>query len=486
MARTAKKTRKTGSTRRKAPTRKAPARRPVAPAAQSANAPGPQSAAAAAGDHRARIRMYRQGLGDCFLIFLPRKTPKNGRSDYVIMIDCGVILGTSNPEDIMTKVVNDIVAATNGEIDLLLATHEHWDHVSGFVQAADAFKNLKVNEVWLAWTEDPDDALANQLRQSRDNALSALRLGAARLQLGGDPQADEIAGLLEFFGAAKGASTGDALATVKKMVAKPRYCLPGDPPVALADVGVTLYVLGPPHDEKSLRRINPSRAHPETYGLALGGLDMFLDGPGSALTDDDQERPFSTLFEIPLPIAREMDFFKQRYFRPGTADQDWRQIDTAWLLGSAELALQLDSLTNNTSLVLAIELPNKDVLLFVADAQVGNWLSWQDLKWTLDDGRTVTGPDLLRNAIFYKVGHHGSHNATLQTLGLEMMEKLRVAMIPVDEAMAKKKRWNQMPLGDLVTALEQRAKGAVIRVDQPLPASTERLTAQPLYYEVTL
>ena len=60
-------------------------------------------------------------------------------------------------------------------------------------------------------------------------------------------------------------------------------------------------------------------------------------------------------------------------------DQCWRSISTDWLAASSTMALQLDSATNNTSLVLAIELGNQDVLLFVADAQVGNWLSWQDL-----------------------------------------------------------------------------------------------------------
>ena len=64
------------------------------------------------------------------------------------------------------------------------------------------------------------------------------------------------------------------------------------------------------------------------------------------------------------------------------------------------------------------------------------------------------GFELLKNAIFYKVGHHGSHNATLRTQGLEEMVRLRVAMIPVDHAMAVKKRWGKMPLDDLVTALE--------------------------------
>jgi hypothetical protein len=44
---------------------------------------------------------------------------------------------------------------------------------------------------------------------------------------------------------------------------------------------------------------------------------------------------------------------------------------------AGRLALQLDSDTNNTSLVLAFELGKSGrVLLFPGDAQVGNWLSW--------------------------------------------------------------------------------------------------------------
>src|SRR5689334_13568689 len=120
-------------------------KRQAAPTTARAAKPAPAPAATTDGSYRAKIRMYRQGLGDCFLISLPRKQPLAGRSDYVIMIDCGVILGTSNPEAIMTKVVDDIVATTKGEVDLLVVTHEHWDHVSGFVQAEDAFKNLKVH-----------------------------------------------------------------------------------------------------------------------------------------------------------------------------------------------------------------------------------------------------------------------------------------------------------------------------------------------------
>jgi hypothetical protein len=444
--------------------------------------------ATAATPYQAKIRMYRQGLGDCFLISLPRTGA--GSRPYYVMIDCGVILGTADPGTIMTKVLDDILQVTGGEIDLLVATHEHWDHLSGFVQAKDAFDKLKVGEVWLGWTEDPKDELTQKLKKEKGLALVALRMGLSHLRLAGDSDgASELNGILEFFGVAKGATTGDALENVRGKTPKLRYCLPTDAPVEFADAGASFYVLGPPHDEKQLRKINPSARDKETYGLALDGLQVFMDGAGTALGDTDSGRPFDQQYEIPFVYARaapELDFFRRHYWQPDDAAPDkWRRIDTDWLGGSTELALQLDSLTNNTSLVLAIELRSGDVLLFAADAQVGNWLSWQQLTWTVG-GKTVTGPDLLKRAIFYKVGHHGSHNATLKAQGLEQMERLRVAMIPVDQEMAAKKRWGHMPLDELVTALNEHAKGVVLRVDKPMPATQEKVVEDPLFFEVTL
>lgn len=445
-----------------------------------------QSGVASEPGYQAKVRMYRQGLGDCFLVTLPRA----GNRPYYIMIDCGVILGTKNPGTIMSQVVENITAATGGEIDLLIATHEHWDHLSGFVQAKDAFDRLKVGEVWLGWTEDPDDELARKFNKEKGLALSALRMGLSQLQLGGAADtAEDLAGILEFFGATKGGTTGDALNYVKNKTTKPRYCLPADPPVELAGVGARLYVLGPPHDGTQLRKINPSARNQETYGFEVDGFRMlFMDGAGSALGEGDSGRPFDQQYEIPFAYAKaapDLDFFRQHYWQPdGAAPDNWRRIDTDWLGGSPEMALQLDSLTNNTSLVIAIELKGGDVLLFAADAQVGNWLSWQDLKWTVD-GKTVTGPDLLKRAILYKVGHHGSHNATLREKGLDQMKSLRVAMIPVDHEMAKTKRWNKMPLDELVAALKDRATGAVLRVDEPMPVTQENVIEDELFFEVT-
>jgi hypothetical protein len=469
----------------------------TAPATQTASmaASHPVSTAAMpASGYRAKIRMYRQGLGDCFLIGLP----SSGRSDrpFYLMIDCGVVLGTENPGPKMTEVMEHIVKTTGGKIDLLVATHEHWDHVSGFVQAKDSFDKLDIAEVWLAWTEDPSDPLTQQLKKQKDQALASLRMGLSHLQLGNDADgAAELGGVLEFFGMARGATTADALKNVRDK-AKGKVLRYWDPkkgdPVVPAGLKARFYVLGPPHDEKSLRKINPSTKNRETYGLAMAGLEMFMDGAGTALEVRDQGRPFDQQYEIPFVYAQtapELKFFREHYWQPqGEAPDGWRRIDGDWLGGATEMALQLDSLTNNTSLVLAIELePGGDVLLFAADAQVGNWLSWQDLKWTVGD-KNVTGPDLLNRAIFYKVGHHGSHNATLKEKGLEEMKNLRVAMIPVNHDMAVKKRWGKMPLDELVDALKKQAKGVVLRADdKSKPVSHEDVFEDPdkLYYEVT-
>jgi hypothetical protein len=99
----------------------------------------------------------------------------------------------------------------------------------------------------------------------------------------------------------------------------------------------------------------------------------------------------------------------------------------------------------------------------------------------------VTGPDLLRRTIFYKVGHHGSHNATLKEKGLDLMGRLQVAMIPVFRAMALQKHWGGMPLPELVAALQAKTNGAVLQADTDPPAGLPaHVTTNPLYLEVVL
>ncbi len=80
------------------------------------------------------VRMYCQGLGDCFLL-----TFRRGEKKFNMMIDCGVLHGTEKAKEKMQEVVKNIKSETGGTIDLVVVTHQHWDHISGFEQAQDVF-----------------------------------------------------------------------------------------------------------------------------------------------------------------------------------------------------------------------------------------------------------------------------------------------------------------------------------------------------------
>ena len=98
-----------------------------------------------------RIRMYRQGLGDCFLVSFDKP---GGRESTHIVIDCGVLTGSPDGPNRMRKVVEDFEAETGGVVHLLVATHEHSDHLSGFDRARDVWERITVEKTWLGWTEE--------------------------------------------------------------------------------------------------------------------------------------------------------------------------------------------------------------------------------------------------------------------------------------------------------------------------------------------
>ena len=75
-----------------------------------------------------------------------------------------------------------------------------------------------------------------------------------------------------------------------------------------------------------------------------------------------------------------------------------------------ELVTILDTVMNNTSVILLFELGGKK-LLFPGDAQIENW------SYALKDEKNSKKVlPLLADVDVYKVGHHGSRNATPKSL----------------------------------------------------------------------
>jgi hypothetical protein len=458
---------------------------------------------------RLTIRMYRHGLGDCLLLRF-RKDGAQSRKTFNLLIDCGIIMVAPNAKAEMTKVVQDIAQACDNHLDVVVMTHEHWDHASGFgtQQAQAVFDKIDIGEVWYAWTEDPQNALGARLRKERAQKVQALASAAAALTLqASNPLAIErataLGSLLGFFGldlaTAAGGTIGKTRAAfdylLKRTGVKTRFCVPDKPPMTLPDVSnLRVYVLGPPQDEGLIKQSSPSKKRREVYELASESkLADNLESAFQRLSSVTRmgNAASTTIHDCPFdPTLRRRDSGSSRTSKDlqkliaATWDaqgQEWRRIEDDWTQVAETLALNLDSHTNNTCLVLAFEFSDTgEVFLFPADAQVGNWLSWQNLRWNTKTPAgpvEVTGPDLLSRTVFYKVGHHGSHNATLRTLGLEQMthENL-VAFIPVCKAQAEKNRWFGMPFEPLVKRLQQKTGGRLLIADQPLPGAAELTT----------
>lgn len=457
-----------------------------------------------------KVRMYRHGFGDCFLV----RFYKGGKVAFKMLIDCGLKHNDSVDGVSIADVVKDIkkeVSIKKGaksvpHLDVLVITHEHWDHVSGFKPEKKLFDDFDIDRIWMSWTENPKDKVAQQINTHLQESIAALNVVAKKLSastakkkksktfvtqfqgeqmLGIREKFDSaLGGMLDFYGPlnittttpsgikvkdnfAISIETQKAFDHVKTKLAKNKsaikYCEPGtliekDELVP----GVRIYVLGPPKDAR-LNKDAPSKgAAKEVYlGLNDSAMTGFVKGvlkDAGIVQGFDDGSPFSNIKTVSSEEGPQHDFFKDTYFRP---DEDWRTIDEDWLDMAGALALQMDSDTNNTSLVLAIELTDSGkILLFPGDAQVGNWLSWHDHEWTVKDGAkktTVNATDILERTVFYKAGHHASHNATLKTLGLELMtdESLTV-FIPEKEG-----QYNGIPYSDLVDRLNEKAKGRV-------------------------
>jgi hypothetical protein len=463
------------------------------------------------------VRMYRRILGDCFLI----RTVHEGKPWHAL-IDFGILQGSPGRAESTREIVADIAATTGHNLDLLVVTHEHADHISGFAQERAKFFGppgpgvFEIGETWLAWTEDLTNGQALQMYKTRRVAGSAVAMaaqfaplaiarveqnapeGPSRGETAARSEADTLAGLARFvtahddFGEAaatdpalphgdefgldidlSGRFTGARVMEALRLMPNRQYLEPGEKRAAGP---FTAYVLGPPRAEKFLSQSDPRRGEGREVYLtdpdrarALAAevfrrFDMMgATAPGAPQRAADAASPFGKRHGRPIaaavaeknPVA--LDYMKD--------DNGWRQITGAFLNAASELALQLDSDTNNTSLALALELPDKQILLFPADAQVGNWLSWGEPRGPKGEIPGFDITEILSRVTLYKVGHHASHNATLRDRGLELMTDKRLsAMIPVNRDVAKSQDW-KFPYPPLEKALIEKTGGRLVLGD---------------------
>lgn len=214
-----------------------------------------------------KVRMYNPGFGDCFLLAF---RAEDGSARYML-IDCGVhhqyqTEQIPDREKRMQLLAEDIAKATANHLHVVVVTHEHTDHLYGFNYGRDIFDAIDIDDLWLAWTEDPTDPIAKQLKRLYGMRIRALAASVNRLKLANEPLAGALQNVLDFESPDALAATAGKAAQLDYLRTKSRkklqktedYRHPGEAPLTLPGVkGVKVYVLGPPKDTdliKSLKR----------------------------------------------------------------------------------------------------------------------------------------------------------------------------------------------------------------------------------------
>ena len=373
------------------------------------------------------VRMYNVGFGDSFLLTFPAADrPRR------VLIDCGSHVSGPGPEpigDVAGRIVRDVTGADGvPRIDVVIATHRHQDHVSGF--QAPVWKDVHVKEVWMPWTEDPDDPDATEIREKQSGGATKLH---AALRLAGAP--DHLLDLV-----ANCLTNEKAMTTLHEGFAgKPaRLFLPRKgaerkafSPASLP--GVTVHPLGPSRDPDVIRDMDP----PKGKGYLHLGTDR--DGGSGRL-------PFRRRWAL---TPKELD--ATAAFAHLRLPETYRKaVDALGEDDDLAVAAALDAAVNGTSLMLIFEI-GKAFLLFPGDAQWGTWNA------ALSDSASVA---LLKKTVFYKVGHHGSHNATPKEFVQKELGAF-TAMVSTRPMTA----WKLIPKKALMAALQAKSK-AVVRSDR--------------------
>ena len=342
------------------------------------------------------IRSYQVGFGDCFLLTFDYGTAKR-----YALIDFGTN-GTPDGNDKaqLMRIANDIQQQCGSKLQVVVATHRHKDHISGFsTDGANSpgkiIASCKPEVVIQPWTEDPSTKTdAQEATQTRVNnfavALTSMHAFAGRAVAEAQTlQQFELSALTQI--SFDGQNNLPNLSAVENLIkmGKTRFYVNCGFPLDLNGVlpGVKVWVLGPPNLKQSQKIKTEQSSNPNEFWLQQANFWKV------ASRNHSDGRPLfkSIIRGKKYPLAT-------RWFVNKTAN-----VRADELFGLVRI---LDKQMNNTSVILLLEVNGKR-LLFPGDAQFENWsFALQQKQYQ----------DLLHTVDLYKVGHHGSRNATPKSL----------------------------------------------------------------------
>ncbi len=414
---------------------------------------------------RIAVRMHNVGFGDCFLLsFTYAQALADGRNERHILIDFGstsLAKGHSLP-----AVAEQIRARTGGQIDVVVLTHRHRDHLSAFGTQAIAELLATVQPPRLVvrpWTEDPNAdanftggnggpgehslAFVRSLRDANRFAVALADNIAASGSRGLSADLHEMA-LTQLANAA-------AVDQLDTWAAGAGEYLYYGMPTRIGEIvpGLGVRVLGPPtidqHPEVAGQRETDQEEFWMLYRQLAESVPQETFRRMASRTEKAVERAPAPVVAVPPTHV-------------GPARWITDRLDHQQLSSFLRIVRRMDDQLNNTSVILLLSVESAGQtkrMLFGGDAQIENW------EYALKLADAKDNCDLLREVDLYKVGHHGSRNATPRTL-FELwtepatLKRPMAAMMSTKAGVHGETAETAVPRETLVSALRDRTAGA--------------------------
>jgi beta-lactamase superfamily II metal-dependent hydrolase len=406
------------------------------------------------------VRMYQVGFGDCFLVSFTYAQPLgDGRDVRHMLVDFGSTHGPKGSrkdgQPVIEKAAALLEQHTAGTLDVVVLTHRHRDHLSGFgdAEAAAVITRLGPKLVVRPWTENPElphDATEPAAEDDGDRGARFARHLAAGQQLAARVEAltraassNSDAGRLAHL-ALDQVPNPKAIAFLDALADGPgkgEYLSAGQPTQITKHIpGIAVRVLGPPTIAQHAAITKARSNDPDEFWLGqLGAID--------GLSPDALDRSRIAAGTVPPgPVA---------WIVEKLARQQVRSLQ--------RIVRTVDDALNNTSLILLVDAGDRRLLL-PGDAQIENW-SWS-LMHAPDKEENL---ELLAGVDLYKVGHHGSRNATPKSL-FHLWEEGAGAEHPMTALLSTmpdvhgRSEATKVPRGALVEALDLRMN--LVRTDK--------------------
>jgi beta-lactamase superfamily II metal-dependent hydrolase len=383
------------------------------------------------------VRSYVVGFGDCILVRIPASPrPRH------MLIDFGKAPGKGGTTKVFPKIAEDIAKFCGNHLDLLVMTHEHLDHMEGFLHQRAVFDAMRVDHVWMSLPSHPDyyTRYPNAEPQRRLRALAS----ELRVCLDGQAMAPSFEAVLE-----NNLSNPERIQYLRdfaKRGTKIHYLARGlkTPTAPLGDRAV-VRVLAPEKDVSTYYpkgRVNDveAMARREIAALMPSSSRRSAEERTAAVAGDTSWSSFPGVKRVEVP--------------PNLTQSDWLRLRGAIRSGVVQTVRFIDRAQNNTSLCFRLEVAGKS-LLFPGDAELD---SWEVMAHECNED--------LGAVDFLKVSHHGSHNGTPVDL---LDQLLPVARKKKAVVLVSTKRdvygvANPVPDKELMSELTKRAR--VVTTDE--------------------